>query len=1047
MRRSAAPSQLGSANKRARFTPPFAVKQSANQQTCLQAVSKPSTTNQHTSLYAISKGNGKEGTSRQNLLGTKRDVLHLVQNKPKPEIDPSATSTDPDNADSNRTNACVSVPNRSKSVRSFINPQKDTTQSANLTELDSSSSENAGGESSSKSIEIKESYEKSSFPCKTTVHKLDDDSATNNIGDKTEEESKSTPVALVRRRMPGLQRSTFRQPLLQKGNQSSENVSTSDAGSRQDKSEDEGVICHYYNVMWCKLSKKKHKKWEGDAVLITKKRSVTLLDMEGKEIGNRSGYKIKDLETMKEGQTLVIGGKEIEVMGEISEAEFSSGKCFQAVSTSVCTSSSATYQPVISKPFLNPQKGTHAREKLSVDRPVSKPLFDLTVPGALVMPRPNATHQWENNHNTQTIVDVVVDPYLASKLRPHQREGVQFLYECIMGMRAFAGNGAILADDMGLGKTLQCITLIWTLYKQGPYGGRPQVKRVIVITPGSLVKNWCGEFRKWLGNERIRAFDVGTDKKVDEFARSPIYPVMVISYEMFIRSIAEIEKIKFDLIICDEGHRLKNTNIKTTSLIMGLPCRRRILLTGTPVQNDLQEFFAIVEFCNPGVLGSSGAFHRVYEDPILRSRQPGATKKEKELGETRAAELSRLTSLFVLRRTQEINNKYLPPKVETVVFCRPTALQLSLYHKLLASRVIRRCLTSATYLQEASPHLVCIAALKKLCNHPCLIYKACVEAEEGNEMGGNKRKEMYEEEEVSLYKDLLSLYPDDFNSNVANVEYSGKLQVLSTLLKAMHAGDVKEKIVLVSNYTQTLDVLQRLCDAEGYQYSRLDGSTPTTKRQHIVEQFNAKYSQNTVFLLSSKAGGVGLNLIGASRLVLYDIDWNPANDLQAMARVWRDGQRRTVFIYRFITTGTLEEKVYQRQISKQGLSSAVLDAKIGAQTSNVKFSQEDLKDLFTLHEGASCVTHDMLGCDCQDGQPTKQLDATQSNISSRPCQLGSRGNQQASKNLCMDELMEWRHYAGPLDEDYQDAYLASAREFITYIFQNITNMATECKSS
>ncbi|XP_020903423.1 DNA repair and recombination protein RAD54B, partial [Exaiptasia diaphana] len=138
----------------------------------------------------------------------------------------------------------------------------------------------------------------------------------------------------------------------------------------------------------------------------------------------------------------------------------------------------------------------------------------------------------------------------------------------------------------------------------------------------------------------------------------------------------------------------------------------------------------------------------------------------------------------------------------------------------------------------------------------------------------------------------------------------------------------------------TLDVIQRLCESSEYRYLRLDGNTATSKRQSIVERFNAKYSNDFVFLLSSKAGGVGLNLIGASRLILYDIDWNPANDLQAMARVWRDGQRKKVYIYRLLTTGTIEEKIYQRQTTKQSLSGAVADAK---KESKVEFTVEDIR--------------------------------------------------------------------------------------------------------
>ncbi|XP_072163961.1 DNA repair and recombination protein RAD54B-like [Diadema setosum] len=814
---------------------------------------------------------------------------------------------------------------------------------------------------------------------------------------------------------------------------------------------------HFYSVMWCKMSKKKHKKWEGDAILVTKGRTVTLLDTEGKEIGKGSGYRPSELESMVEGHTLCIGGKEIEVMSAISENDWTTGKCFQTGSSSSPSSSLSSRsgslhrsKPNVVKPFANPQRAGLKSDKCQTFKPrIVKPLFDPALPGCLVMPRPPSSHQWQHNERDDTVVDVVVDPHLTAQLRPHQREGVLFLYECIMGLRQFQGNGAILADEMGLGKTLQCITLIWTLFKQGPYGGKPVIKRVLIVTPGSLVKNWCREFRKWLGSERISVFPVSSEKKVEEFKKSPLFPVMVISYEMLVRYAEDVRQITFDLIVCDEGHRLKNSTIKTTSLLSSLAVRRRILLTGTPIQNDLQEFYSIVEFCNPGVFGTSASFHRVYEDPILRGNQPQATQEEKKLGQARASELSRLTSLFVLRRTQEVNNRYLPPKVEMVIFCRPSPLQLLLYRQLLGSRLVRSCFLRGYSISSGagSPHLVCIGALKKLCNDPSLLYAASREVDgELKEKEGDPRGWLLDdsEEEVSLYDGLFPLYPEDYREGKPLVEHCGKLWTLSRMLGALHADPAsRERIVIVSNYTQTLDLLQALCTMEGYQFSRLDGSTPTAKRQSIVEHFNSSYAKETVFLLSSKAGGVGLNLIGASRLLLYDIDWNPANDLQAMARVWRDGQKKTVHIYRMITAGTIEEKIYQRQISKQSLSGAVVDTKDAA--SSVKFSLEDLKDLFTLHEDCACITHEMLGCDCQEntseGEQCEQAPVPKEPIR-RACQLGRQQSASIKKNLSMGELNDWRHYPAPLQDDFEDEFLLAAKERITFVFQSETNMNT-----
>ncbi|XP_063247250.1 DNA repair and recombination protein RAD54B isoform X2 [Prinia subflava] len=740
-----------------------------------------------------------------------------------------------------------------------------------------------------------------------------------------------------------------------------------------------------------------------------------------------TGYKAKELDSLDEGQTLMVGGKEIEVMGVISADDFSSGRCFQAGIGSHDTDATALSQTntkLFCKPFKNVCQPS-TKDNMLKGSQSCKPRHDPNASNSLVMPRPNASHQWMFNKAGLPVVDVVVDPYIASNLRPHQKEGIIFLYECVMGMRVSGRSGAILADEMGLGKTLQCIALVWTLLRQGPYGCKPILKRALVVTPGSLVKNWKKEFQKWLGSERIKVFTVDQDHKVEEFIGSPLYSVMIISYEMLLRSLDQIQAVEFNLLICDEGHRLKNSTIKTTTALTSLSCERRIILTGTPIQNDLQEFYALIEFVNPGILGSLSTYRKIYEEPIVRSREPSSTQEEKELGEKRAAELTRLTGLFILRRTQEVINKFLPPKKESIIFCRPTALQLELYRKLLSSHVITSCLQGRL---ENSPHLICIGALKKLCNHPCLLFKA-IKEKSCDPMSG-------EYDESSLYEGVIDVFPQDYTSDTFSETDSGKLQVLVKLLAAIHELNSSERVVLVSNYTQTLNVLQDVCKYYGYSYTRLDGHTPVSQRQHIVDTFNSKCSPAFIFLLSSKAGGVGLNLVGASHLILYDIDWNPATDIQAMARVWRDGQKHTVHIYRLLTTGSIEEKIYQRQISKQDLSGAVVD--LSKTSEHTHFSIEELKNLFTLHEDSSCVTHDLLECDCM-GKIDHQNTSSEKAPISRSCQLEqNHGKPNSKKPLSMSQLMQWKHFSGQ-HQTLADPFLERIKENVSFIFQNVTN--------
>ncbi|XP_027143114.1 DNA repair and recombination protein RAD54B [Larimichthys crocea] len=821
---------------------------------------------------------------------------------------------------------------------------------------------------------------------------------------------------------PGLPRA----PLLSVGSSHVSVAAGSDSGCSQD-----GV--RYFSVMWCKASKKKHKRWEGDAVLVTRGRTATLKDMEGKDIGKGSGYKVSVLASLSEGETLMIGGKEVEVMGVISPEDFARGRCFQEipVEREELQTKSAPPPPsrrLASKPFCPPTmlgRADHPGSKPE-DEQTCRPRHDPLAPGALVMPRPSPNHQWSNNKLGLPVVDVVVDPYLTTHLRPHQRDGLLFLYECVMGMRAVACHGAILADEMGLGKTLQSVALAWTLLKQGPYGGKPVAKRVLVVTPGSLVQNWGAEFSKWLGRERISVFTVDQDHRIEQFLLSPLHSVLVISYEMLLRCLEQVQKVEFGLVICDEGHRLKNSSIKTSSALSSLSCNRRVILTGTPVQNDLQEFYAIIEFVNPGILGSSTAYRKVYEEPILRSRQPSCTDEERVLGEERAAELSRLTGMFILRRTQEIINRYLPPRLDWTLFCDPSPLQRELYKHLLCHRVFRACLQGSV---QTHTHLHCITALKKLCNHPGLLHSTVKERKDRGSV------------ESSLYDGLVELFPESYSSGGFNTADSGKLLVLSDLLTAIRQLSPSDRAVVVSNYTKTLDLLQDLCVHMGYTFCRLDGHTPTNQRQRLVDSFNSPYSQNFLFLLSSKAGGVGLNLVGASHLVLYDIDWNPANDIQAMARVWRDGQKKTVHIYRLLTAGTIEERIFQRQVSKQGLSGTVVDLGKGAE--HTSFSTSELRDLFSLTDTPS-LTHELLNCTCSMDGSVQAVVQEDEQVSDRPCQLGRQGDHGGAgqKHLSMSELMQWKHFSGDT-HTFSDPYLDYARNNITFAFQTTISQTTQ----
>ncbi|SCZ98563.1 BZ3500_MvSof-1268-A1-R1_Chr3-1g05466 [Microbotryum saponariae] len=621
-------------------------------------------------------------------------------------------------------------------------------------------------------------------------------------------------------------------------------------------------------------------------------------------------------------------------------------------------------------------------------------------------------------------VPVVIDPRVGKVLRPHQVEGVKFLYRCVTGMTDENAHGCIMADEMGLGKTLQCITLMWTLLKQSPTANRPAIDKAIVVCPSSLVRNWANELVKWLGEGAVSPMAIdGKSSAADNVAqirqwcsskgKSVVTPIVIVSYERLRSLTDELGQTEIGLLLADEGHRLKNSGTwklhrtrtwycsnpfswaiaadnQTYTALMSINCKRRVILTGTPIQNDLNEYFSLLSFCNPGYLGTKQEFHKCYEMPILRGRDGEATEKQQEVGSEKLKELSTKVNKFIIRRTNDLLSKYLPVKYEHVVFCALSPFQLALYQRFMHAPETKKLLRG-----QGSQPLKAITILRKLCNHPDLLDF---------------------DEDVPNVDDL---FPPGYNPRekrprykILETELSGKLAVVDRFLEKMRR-ETNDKIVLISNFTQTLDVLGQLCSSRKYGFLRLDGTMSTDKRQKLVDRFNDPEGKELVFLLSSKAGGCGINLIGANRLILFDPDWNPASDMQALARVWRDGQKKncelplcfaissvvlrsphnhtcllTGFVYRFVATGTVEEKsefcshrlivrcadadqcpsliaVFQRQSHKQNLSSCVVDSNEDIER---HYSGDNLRQLFQYKE-SKCETHELFKCKrCKNGK-------------------------------------------------------------------------------
>eukprot|EP00736_Rhodelphis_marinus_P007109 Rmarinus@m.22148 len=708
--------------------------------------------------------------------------------------------------------------------------------------------------------------------------------------------------------------------------------------------EDTPPIMGYYSVAYRDRLNRKRKGYE-DGVLIVNHTTgkVMLKNMMGRDVTKSAVRSNRFQKMLKEGDELEVGSKDVEVLAHLEEQAFASGAAFLSHTSGKVVPSLQRFRKASTSLLQNKKQSDETTDP-------SKAQTTLP-PNAVVLYSPQQTGE----------VPVVVDPFLGNKLRPHQIEGVKFMYHCVTSEEeAYGGQGSgcILADAPGLGKTLQTITLLWTLLKQSKTG-KPKVKKALIVTPSSIVRNWSNEFRKWLGTQRLRPLVISGGSEsastVDDFVKIERYQVLILSYDMA-RSYAEkLREIQIGVLVCDEGHRLKKLGgTKLWKNLTSLRVSRRVILSGTPLQNDLKEFFALAEFVKPGILGDLCMFRQVFEQPIVKGQCSTATPAERAIADSRCTELQRLTRSIMLRRTDAVLRCMLLPKTDVVLCCRPSAVQGAIYREFLRSKAVASALSLT---EQSAIALTCVTQLRKLCNSPALLRNPDAEATESNSTDAQ-----IVAHEV-LTKALEKIGPDEGIQKVQELEavrFSGKFVVLGFILRAT-IETAQEKIVVVSNYAATLSLIETYCKhVWNLPTLRLDGSTAVQQRQTIVDRFNATYQKATVFLLSAKAGGVGLNLTAARRLVLVEPDWNPATDRQAYGRVWRDGQKKPVFIYRLLLTGSIDEKIYQRQIMKQDLERSVgTGGEMTAQTAR-SMSRDELRAVFEFSQSTDSLTFDAL---------------------------------------------------------------------------------------
>lgn len=743
--------------------------------------------------------------------------------------------------------------------------------------------------------------------------------------------------------------------------------------------------------------KKKHKTWDGDGIVVVKGETLSLYTPEGK--GIIRGFKLQPQVVVEEGQVLKVGPLEIELESTVVEAQRGVLGMVEEVESRAAAEKQARRDSPETRDSPS-ARDLDTPETPSVETPPPPPAVETyTLPapttfGAIKSLRVKLPAKITEENFASFVQDVTIDPLLNSALRPHQREAVDFLYRCVMGFNPLSGYGALLADEMGMGKTLMSIALIWTLLKQTPLKGEPPLaKRVLIVCPVTLVNNWKTEIKKWLGPSRLGVMAITDNMSIDlstvirDFTYGRVNQVMIIGYERLLRIADQLQSANFDLVICDEGHRMKTAGNKAANAIQTLGVARKIILSGTPIQNDLKEFFVMVDFLNPGLLGSFQQFNKDYIIPIVRSRAPDAFPSELEKGQKQSARLSSITGKFILRRTAEILSRFLPPKTETVLFCLPNAQQTEIYTKL-----------SSEYLNRLERHQVdsfkSILSLRKVCNSPILL------SEDGPALASGK----------------------------TYLRNSGKMNTLFRMIGQLRARnkmdpDNAEKVVIVSSFTQTLDVIEGLVKDLKLTYTRLDGSVQASARAKVVKQFNSSSADSCfVFLLSARAGGVGINLIGASRLFLFDPDWNPAVDLQAMARIHRDGQKKPVYIYRLLTTGCIDEKIFQRQTIKTGLANSLIEGTEEADT----FTDEELKKLFSMDEETHCNTHDLMECKCEHnggeiGEVVEEVQVTKATATDSFTTARELEKHQDKQQRSLKSLLEYKHISPDVVREQWDS--------------------------
>ncbi|KAG2500855.1 hypothetical protein HYH03_001616 [Edaphochlamys debaryana] len=482
-------------------------------------------------------------------------------------------------------------------------------------------------------------------------------------------------------------------------------------------------------------------------------------------------------------------------------------------------------------------------------------------------------------------------------LREYQMQGLNWLIHLYDN-----GINGILADEMGLGKTLQTISLVSYLYEYRGITG-PHV----VITPKSTLGNWVNEFRRFCPIIRATKFIGNTEERarLKEGTCAPgKFDVIVTSYEMVIKEKNWFKRFHWRYIIIDEAHRIKNENSRLSQVVRQLRTNYRLLITGTPLQNNLHELWALLNFLLPEIFSSADKFEEWF------SMGDGSKEKEAEV----VVQLHKVLRPFLLRRVKSDVERGLPPKKETILKIGMSEMQKKWYAALL-----QKDIDALNGGADRAKLLNVVMQLRKCCNHPYLF--------QGAEPG------------------------PPFITGEHLVENSGKLVLLDKLLPRLK--ERESRVLIFSQMTRMIDILEDYCLYRGYGYCRIDGNTDGEARDSMIEEFNRPNSSKFIFLLSTRAGGLGINLATADIVVLYDSDWNPQMDLQAMDRAHRIGQKKEVQVFRFCIENSIEEKVIEKAYKKLRLDALVIQQGRLTENNATKVNKDDLINM--VRYGAELV--------------------------------------------------------------------------------------------